>query len=66
VLDTAPETMRGCRMKRARDMIGNETFGLTCGDGISNVDIRKLIGSDRERGKRQSGRARPQSNAGAA
>jgi glucose-1-phosphate cytidylyltransferase len=53
-------------MKRARDMIGNETFGLTCGDGISNVDIRKLIGSDRERGKRQSGRARPQSNAGAA
>ena len=51
VLDTGPRTMTGGRMKRARDIIGNETFCLTYGDGVSDVDIGKLIAFHREGGK---------------
>ena len=51
VLDTGPKTMTGGRMKRARDIIGNETFCLTYGDGVSDVDIGKLVAFHREGGK---------------
>lgn len=43
VLDTGLDTMTGGRMKRAREVIGNETFCLTYGDGVSDVDIGELI-----------------------
>jgi glucose-1-phosphate cytidylyltransferase len=43
--------MTGGRMKRARDMIGDDTFCLTYGDGVSDVDIDKLIAFHREGGK---------------
>jgi NDP-sugar pyrophosphorylase family protein len=51
VLETGPEMMTGRRIKHARDIVGSETFSLTYGDGVSNVDIRKLIRFDRERSK---------------
>lgn len=43
VLDTGIHTMTGGRLKRARQAIGNETFCLTYGDGLSDVDITALI-----------------------
>jgi glucose-1-phosphate cytidylyltransferase len=43
VVDTGDGTMTGGRLKRVQDYIGNETFCLTYGDGVGNVDIRALI-----------------------
>ena len=48
LVDTGEKTMTGGRLKRIRDYIGNETFCLTYGDGVSNVNIKKLIGFHRE------------------
>jgi glucose-1-phosphate cytidylyltransferase len=50
VLDTGLNTMTGGRLKRARDVIGEETFCLTYGDGVSDVDIGKLIAFHRKGG----------------
>lgn len=47
VLDTGVDTMTGGRLRRAREHIGNETFCLTYGDGVSNVPIDRLIESHR-------------------
>ena len=35
--------MTGGRIKRLKKYLNNETFLLTYGDGISNVNITKLI-----------------------
>lgn len=43
MLDTGLNTLTGGRIKRAQDHIGNETFLLTYGDGVSNIDLKKLI-----------------------
>ena len=43
LVDTGAETMTGGRIKRVAPYIGNETFMLTYGDGISDVDIKKLL-----------------------
>lgn len=40
---TGRNTMTGGRIKKVRDFIGNETFMLTYGDGVSDVDISKLL-----------------------
>ena len=48
LVDTGEKTMTGGRLKRIRDYIGDETFCLTYGDGVSNVNIEKLIGFHRE------------------
>src|SRR6478672_5270522 len=50
VLDTGLETMTGGRMRRAREIIGNETFCLTYGDGIGDVNIGELIAFHRAGG----------------
>jgi glucose-1-phosphate cytidylyltransferase len=50
VLDTGLNTMTGGRLKRARDVIGEETFCLTYGDGVSDVNIGKLIAFHRKGG----------------
>lgn len=42
LIDTGLDTMTGGRINRVRDFIGNEPFLLTYGDGVANVDIRKL------------------------
>jgi glucose-1-phosphate cytidylyltransferase len=41
--DTGEQTMTGGRLKRIRDYIGDSTFCLTYGDGVSDVDIRALV-----------------------
>ena len=43
VVDTGLETMTGGRIKRIKEYVGNETFLLTYGDGVSDIDIVKLI-----------------------
>ncbi len=43
LIDTGEKTMTGGRIKRVRDYIGDETFCLTYGDGVSNVNIKQLI-----------------------
>jgi glucose-1-phosphate cytidylyltransferase len=43
LIDTGVKTMTGGRLKRLKKFIGNETFLMTYGDGISDVNIKKLI-----------------------
>lgn len=50
VVDTGSNTMTGGRLKRVRDYIGNETFCLTYGDGVSDVNIRQLLAFHWEQG----------------
>ncbi|MDR0733048.1 MAG: glucose-1-phosphate cytidylyltransferase [Dysgonamonadaceae bacterium] len=43
LIDTGAETMTGGRIKRIQPHVGNEPFMLTYGDGVSNVNIKKLL-----------------------
>jgi len=43
LVDTGEHTATGGRLKRVRDYTGDETFCLTYGDGVADVDIAKLI-----------------------
>ena len=51
LLDTGLHTQTGGRVKRMARFIGNETFMLTYGDGVANVDIRRLLAFHRSHGK---------------
>lgn len=51
VVDTGLNTMTGGRVKRIKEYVGNEPFMLTYGDGVSNVDIVKLVEFHRRHGK---------------
>ncbi|MAT42398.1 MAG: glucose-1-phosphate cytidylyltransferase [Anaerolineaceae bacterium] len=44
LVDTGLNTMTGGRIKRLQPWIGNQTFMVTYGDGVSNVNIRDLYG----------------------
>lgn len=43
LVNTGLDTMTGGRVKRIQPYIGNETFMLTYGDGVSDIDIGKLV-----------------------
>jgi glucose-1-phosphate cytidylyltransferase len=43
LVNTGSDTMTGGRVKRIKDYIGNKPFLLTYGDGLSDVNIEKLI-----------------------
>ena len=43
LIDTGRKTMTGGRLKRLTKHLKNETFMMTYGDGLSNVNIKKLI-----------------------
>ena len=51
LLNTGLDTMTGGRVQRASDHIGNEPFMLTYGDGVSNIDIGKLVEFHKNHGK---------------
>ena len=51
VVDTGLNTMTGGRLKRVARYIGNEPFFLTCGDGVSDVNIEKELAFHRQNGK---------------
>ena len=52
LVDTGLNTMTGGRIKRIQNYIGNETFLLTYGDGLSNVNIQNLVKNHKESGKK--------------
>ena len=43
LIDTGLHTMTGGRLKRLKKYIGNETFMMTYGDGLSNINLKKLL-----------------------
>lgn len=43
VVDTGLKSQTGARIKRIQKYIGNETFMMTYGDGVSNVNIIELL-----------------------
>jgi len=51
IVDTGLNTQTGGRIRRIRQYIGYEPFLLTYGDGVSDVDIAKLIQFHKEVGK---------------
>ena len=50
IVDTGLNTMTGGRIKRVRDYIGNDTFMLTYGDGVCDVDLNALLKFHKEQG----------------
>lgn len=51
LVDTGESTMTGGRLKRVAPYIDDETFCLTYGDGVSDVDISALIAHHKAAGK---------------
>ena len=43
VIDTGLNSMTGGRVKRLQKILNNEKFFLTYGDGVSNININKLL-----------------------
>lgn len=43
LVDTGDNTMTGGRILRVKDYIGNDTFMMTYGDGVANINIKNLI-----------------------
>ena len=43
LVETGRNTMTGGRLKRLQKYIGNETFMMTYGDGLSNINLKKLL-----------------------
>lgn len=51
VVDTGLNTMTGGRIKRVQKYIGDEPFMMTYGDGVCDVDIKKLLEFHQSHGK---------------
>lgn len=52
LVDTGADTMTGGRLKRVEKYINNETFMMTYGDGVGNVDIAELVKFHKSHGKK--------------
>ncbi|MDA7719777.1 glucose-1-phosphate cytidylyltransferase [Alphaproteobacteria bacterium] len=51
LVDTGHDTLTGGRVLRLKELIGDETFLLTYGDGLSNVDINQLVSFHKSHGR---------------
>ncbi len=51
LIDTGVKTQTGGRIKRLQPHLGDGTFMLTWGDGVSNIDLHKLLAFHRAHGK---------------
>lgn len=51
MVDTGLNTMTGGRIKRVQEYVGNKPFMLTYGDGVADVDMKKLIAYHKKHGK---------------
>jgi len=51
LIDTGIDTLTGGRIKHLAPYLGDQTFMLTWGDGISNVNLNKLLEFHRSHGK---------------
>ena len=51
LIDTGANTMTGGRLKRLKSYLGNETFCMTYGDGLADVDIRAELAFHESHGR---------------
>jgi glucose-1-phosphate cytidylyltransferase len=51
LIDTGLESMTGGRIKRLTKWLADETFMMTYGDGVSNLDLKDLLQFHRSHGK---------------
>ena len=51
LVETGEDTMTGGRVKRVLPYVGDETFCLTYGDGVSDIDLTALVAFHREHGR---------------
>ena len=51
LLDTGWDSMTGGRIKRAQDFVGEESFMLTYGDGVADINIEELVKFHKTHGK---------------
>lgn len=51
VVDTGLNTQTGGRVKRIKDYVGNETFMMTYGDAVGDINIKELLIYHRKQGK---------------
>lgn len=51
LVNTGADSMTGGRVKRMKSFIGDETFMLTYGDGVADIDLDKLLEFHRSHGK---------------
>lgn len=51
LIDTGTDTQTGGRIKKLQPFLGDEPFMLTWGDGVSNVDLNRLLAFHRKHGK---------------
>lgn len=51
LVDTGLNTMTGGRIKRVKKYVGNETFLMTYGDGVADININELIAFHKMNGK---------------
>jgi len=51
LVDTGLNSMTGGRVKRMQDFIGNESFLLTYGDGVADIDLDSLVKFHKSHGK---------------
>jgi glucose-1-phosphate cytidylyltransferase len=49
--DTGPQTQTGGRVRRLRDLLQDDTFMMTYGDGVSDVNVKRLLEFHRKSGK---------------
>ncbi len=49
--DTGADAMTGCRLKRVEKYVDTEHLMLTYGDGVANIDVRKLFAFHKSHGK---------------
>jgi glucose-1-phosphate cytidylyltransferase len=50
LIDTGVATQSGGRLRRLRSILDNETFLMTYGDGVANVDLKALVNFHRKSG----------------
>lgn len=51
LINTGDNSLTGGRVKRMKNLIGNETCMLTYGDGVADIDINALLNFHRNHGK---------------
>ena len=51
IVDTGLNTQTGGRIKRVKDYVGNETFLVTYGDAVGDIDMDKLVDFHKQQGK---------------
>jgi glucose-1-phosphate cytidylyltransferase len=51
LVDTGLHSMTGGRLRRVRKYVGDQTFCMTYGDGVGDIDVRELVKFHRSHGK---------------